>query len=241
MVEKTRGIVLHHFRYGESSLISHVFTEDFGRKSFIHKGVRSRKSPNRANLLQPLFILNIEFYRKDRQELQLVREFSLAENFLHFPYDIHKSAQALFMAEVLYKCLKQEEADRPLYDFLTHSIRYFDLHTVGTANFHLLFLLKLTRFLGILPLKDDRQNNVIFDIREGTFREDKPLHFHFLEEKTAKTLFDLLDMNYEEGSLVKFSHYQRNELLEEVMKFYTFHHYNLDHLNSLSVLKELFD
>ncbi len=240
MLEKTRAIVLHHIKFGESSLITHMFTERFGRKSFIMKGVRGRKTRMKANLVQPLFILNIEFYDKEKQELQLVKEFSLAENFSHFPYDVHKSAQAMFMAEVLYKSLRQEEPDQAMFDFLQNSFRYFDLQTEGAANFHLLFLIKLTRFLGILPLNDNSSDRSIFDIREGTFHEDMPFHFHFLERESARRLAKLLEMNYEEGSAVRFSHHERNALLDEILSFYSYHHFKLDNLNSLSVLKDLF-
>ena len=240
MLEKTRGIVLHHLKYGESSIIAHLYTEKFGRKSFMMKGVRGKKTRQKANLIQPLFILDLEFYRKEKHELQLVKEFSLSENFSHFPYDLKKSAQAMFIAEVLYKSLRQEEADKLLFDFLHHSFLYFDLHTEGSANFHLLFLIKLTRFLGILPLKENANGKMIFDIREGTFNEEVPFHLHFLEQGSASMLARLLDMNYEEGSGVSFSHNERNILLDEILRFYSWHHFNLENLNSLNILKELF-
>ncbi len=240
MLEKTKGIVLHHLKFGESSIITEMYTENFGRKSFIMKGVRGRKSKLKANLIQPLFLLYVEFYNNEKQDLKLVKEFSLAENFTHFPYDVKKSGQAIFMAEVLYKTIRQEEPDPSLFDFLQHSIAYFDLHSEGSANFHLLFLIKLTKFLGILPLKDKVGENLIFDIREGTFDHEIPYHFHFVDSESAATLSKLLEMNYEEGSQIKFSHQQRNDLLGELIRFYSFHHYNLDTLKSISILKELF-
>ncbi len=240
MLEKTRGIVLHHFKFGESSIITHVFTEKFGRKSFIIKGIRGRRTRHKANLIQALFVLNFEFYRKEKQDIQLVKEMSLAENFSVYPYDVSKSAQAMFMAEVLYKTIRQEEADQALFDFLINSIEYFDIHTEGTANFHLLFLMKLTRFLGILPLKEISGTEVIFDIREGTFNTGSPQHFHFLDSDVAGILAKLLDMNYAEGSSQKFSHHQRNALLEELIRFYSYHHFRLDNLNSYGILKELY-
>lgn len=240
MLEKTKGIVLHYLKFGESSIIAHMFTDTLGRKSFMIKGVRGRKTKLKANQIQPLFILDVEFYHKENQALQLIREFSPAISFNDFPYNVKKSAQAMFMAEVLHRSLRQEEPDAALFDFLENSIEYFDLHSTGSANFHLLFLIKLTRFLGILPLKNNSEDNQIFDIREGTFHSNVPFHFQFLDTQSAKILSKLLDMNYEEGSCIRFSHQERNHLLDEIVRFYSYHHYNLQNLNSYSILKELF-
>ncbi len=240
MLQKTRAVVLHYLKFGESSIIAHLFTENYGRKTLIIKGVRGRKTRMKANLIQPLFLLDVEYYQKEQQEMQLMKEFSLAYNFTDFPYDVKKSTQALFIAEVLYKTLRQEEPDQNLFDFLIHSITYFDLQQEGSANFHLLFLVKLTRFLGILPLKESEGKQDIFDIREGRFQSDIPFHFHFLDPSSAGMLANLLNMNYEAASAFRLSHVERNNLLNEILRFYSFHHYHVDNLKSIRVLKEIF-
>ena len=194
----------------------------------------------KANLIQPLFLLDVEYYQKEQKDLQLMKEYSLAQNFTNFPYNIKKSTQVMFMAEVLHKCLRQEEPDQNLFDFLVHSIAYFDLQQEGSENFHLLFMVKLTRFLGILPLKETSGKQNIFNIREGTFQSDVPFHFHFLDPMSASILSKLLEMNYEEAGRLRFSHHERNHLLNEILRFYSFHHFSLDNLKSISVLKEIF-
>ena len=105
MLEKTKAIVLQKIKYGDTSLICQVYTENFGRKSFLFKGVRTKKSRHKANLLQNLFILNFEFYYKEGRDLFLVKEFSNAISFVDFPYNPVKSSQALFLSEILSKCL----------------------------------------------------------------------------------------------------------------------------------------
>ena len=76
MLEKTRGIVLQNIKYGETSIISHVYTEKLGRKSLMFKGVRAKKAKHKSNLLQNLFVLNFEIYNKEGKDLLLVKEFS---------------------------------------------------------------------------------------------------------------------------------------------------------------------
>jgi len=64
MLVKTQGIILHIVRYGDQSLILTVYTEEFGRQSYIMNGTRGPKSKNRAGILQPLYMLDLEVYQK---------------------------------------------------------------------------------------------------------------------------------------------------------------------------------
>jgi len=95
MIRKTRGIVLHTTRYGESSLIAHCYTEQSGRQTLIVKGVRKSRKQNRSNLFQALFILDFEIYHKDSREIQLVKEVNRALPLNSIPFDITKSTQTI--------------------------------------------------------------------------------------------------------------------------------------------------
>ncbi len=243
MLEKTKGIILHHLKYGESSIISHVFTEKYGRKSFLIKGVRSKRSGSKANLFQPLFILNFEFYSKANRELNIVKEASLATSFHHFPYDVHKSSQALFIAEFLSRALIQEEKDMDLFHFLENTLEYFDLDTAFNPNFHLAFITKTTKYLGILPGNENEagRHGQIFNIREGNFEKTPPLHYEFMDQGSTAIFRDLLLRNYEESSKIKLNRDERNHLLKQILTFYSFYHFNMDKLKSIDVLKEVFN
>jgi len=123
MIRKTRGIVLHTTKYGESSLVVHCYTEQVGRQTFMVKGVRKSRKQNRSNLFQPLFILDFEIYHKDSREIQLVKEVTRAFPLNSLPFDITKSTQAIFIAEVLYRVLKEEESNPILNNFLVSTIQ----------------------------------------------------------------------------------------------------------------------
>ena len=240
MLEKTKGIVIHHLKYGDSSLIAHIFTRDYGRKSFIIKGVRSGKSKIRSNMFQVLNILDLEFYQKENKDLQLVKEVSRSKLFGSFPYDIHKSTQAMFLAEALYNCIAERDPDTDLYDFLESSIEYFDLMEDKYANFHLAFLMKLTRFLGILPSHQSLSPENIPDKEVNVIERKMSGYFPQMRKEYDTILYRLYSNDYQGSSDIPLSRGKRNLILKEILRFYTANGYNLNKMKSLLVLNELF-
>lgn len=240
MLEKTRGIIIHHIRYGESSIIAHVYTETRGRQSFIFKGIRLPKSRMKANLIQPLFVVSMDAYFKDSRDLNLVKEISLYRSF-NFPYDIRKSSQALFISEILHKTLKEENRNPELFDFLINSIDYFDLSQNGTSNFHIFFLVKLMRYLGILPSPRVNKEVNYFDMKEGEYQSVIPDHPEYLEPFETRFLQYLLSAGYPNLSRLKMNHHDRQVILERILRFYAIHIEGMDRLRSYAVLKEVFE
>ena len=166
MIRKTKGIVLHTTRYGESSLVVHCYTEEFGRQSYMIKGVRKSRKQNRSNLFQPLFLLDFEVYHKDSREIQLVKEATRSIPLNSIPFDVTKSTQAIFIAEVLYRVVKEEEQNPMLSHFLVNSIKYLDALEDPSPDFHIVFLFQLSRYLGFYPQKNFNDNYApIFPIR----------------------------------------------------------------------------
>ena len=118
MLHKTRGIVLHSIKYGDSGIITSIYTELFGRVSFIMQGIRSKKSLVKGSYLQSLFLVEMELYYKPGRELHRIREIKNAVPFASIPFEIAKSTQAIFLAEVLNKILREEEPQQKLFEFL---------------------------------------------------------------------------------------------------------------------------
>ena len=232
MIQKTKGIVLHSIKYGDTSLITHLYTEHFGRHSFLFKGIRSNKSKIKSNIIQPLFILNLESYIKEGKDLSLVKEASLANPFTHIPYELNKSAQAMFIAEILYRCLKEAEMNKPLFEFLCGSIEYFDLMKAGSADFHIIFLVKLSKYLGFYPASREAENNIVSD--------HIPTHFDYINHSNSALLDKIFNSNYENLIDLDLNHKKRNDLLEAILKFYSFHIEEITRLKSFLILRELF-
>jgi DNA repair protein RecO (recombination protein O) len=134
------------------------------------KGVRKSRKDNRANLFQPLFILDFEVYHKDTREIQLVKEVSRAIPLNSIPYDVTKSTQAIFMAEILYRVVKEEESNPMLAHFLFSTIQYLDALAEASPDFHIIFLFQLSRYLGFYPQKAIGGDKLFFDLASGRFK-----------------------------------------------------------------------
>lgn len=240
MLHKTRGIVLHHIKYSETSVIVTIYTESFGRQSYIINGVRSKKAKIKANILQPLFLLDMEVYHKTKRDLQRVKEIQNAFVFSSLPYDIKKSTLAIFIAEILYKTIQEHEANSELFEYLFNSIQVLDLKEKGISNFHIYFLIHLTKFLGFYPDNNYSVTNCYFDLKAGNFVQVKPMHTFYLELDQSKYFSQFLKFSENQHENLKLTYDERIVLLENVLDYYTLHNEGVSNIKSLGVLKEVF-
>src|SRR5580704_9124579 len=183
-LHKTIGIVLKTVKYGETSLIATLYTELFGIQSYLVNGVRtsSRKGPGKAGLFQPAAILDLLVYHNELKNLQRIRELSWAVLYQHIFFDVLKNAVALFMVELLQKCLKQPEPNPELFYFIEDSFLHLDASEGRIlANFPLFFILHLAGFFGFRIQDTYSEKNAILDLLEGQFVPEPPHHQQILE------------------------------------------------------------
>src|SRR6186713_636769 len=148
-LHKTKGIVLRAVKYGETSLIVTIFTELFGAQSYLVNGVRtsSKKGSGKANLFQPSAILEMVVYHNELKQLQRIKEFRWGSLYQQILSDVRKNAIALFMVELLTKCLKQPEPNAELFYFAEDAfLRLDNSSDTAAANFPLFFALNLPVF-----------------------------------------------------------------------------------------------
>jgi len=128
MIHKTKGIVLRSIKYGETSLVVTIFTELFGLQSYLVNGVRtvSKKGSAKASLFQSAAILDLVAYRNEFKNLQRLKEFRWAFLYQNILSDVRKNAVAIFMIELLSKCLKQPEANTELFYFVEDALEHLD-------------------------------------------------------------------------------------------------------------------
>lgn len=240
MIRKTRGIVLHTTRFGESSLVVHCYTEEYGRQTYMVKGVRKSRKQNRSNLFQPLFILDFEIYHKDSREIQLVKEVNRAMPLNSLPFDMIKSAQAIFMAEILYRVIREEEPNPMLAHFLHSSIQYLDALENASPDFHILFMFQLSRHLGFYPQNNFDEGRVFFDLSGGLFIthfQDPELH---LDEKASQLWHRYMLSEYQSVKASDFNGLQRKQVLDKLVLFYKSHVAGMGEIRSLEVLHTYF-
>lgn len=240
MIRKTRGIVLHTTKYGESSLVVHCYTEQVGRQTFLVKGVRKSRKQNRSNLFQPLFILDFEIYHKDSREIQLVKEVSRALPLNSLPFDITKSTQAIFIAEVLYRVLKEEESNPILNNFLVSTIQYLDTMEEASADFHIIFMFQLSKHLGFYPQNNLGEERIFFNLGSGQFKThfgDPEIHLNAEDSQLwSRYLRSDIQSVKEEG----FNGAQRKIILDNLARFYKLHVTGMGEIRSLEILHTFF-
>lgn len=240
MLVTTEGIVLHFIKYGESSVIVTIFTREFGRQSYLVNAARSKKSQNKASLLQPLYLVDFVAYQKQTRELHRIKELRSNHVYQNLPFEITKSSIAIFLAEVLYKSIKEQESYPEMYDFIKNSLLYFDLMETGASNFHLWFLFRLTEYLGFLPDTNKVGFEGWFDIKKGTIVHFQPSHPFYANKEVTEKLMKLSAIKIHEIDEFEISRAMRDTLISVLIDYYQLHFDNLGEIKSLNVLREVF-
>lgn len=240
MISATEGIVLHTIKYGESSVIATIFTKEFGRQSYLINAARSRKSKNKAGLLQPLFMVELEAYQKQSRDLQRIRAMKSLATYQEIPFDIVKSTQAIFLAEVLYKTIHEQESYPELFEFMKNALLYLDLMEEGKTNFHLYFLFHLTEYLGFMPDTTQTGFEGWLDLQKGAVVPFEPSHPMFANKEATAILVKLALLKINELDSLKLKRSIRDTLLEKLVDYYRLHFDTLGEIKSLKVLQEVF-
>jgi DNA repair protein RecO (recombination protein O) len=243
MIHKTKGIVLRSVKYGETSLVVTMFTELLGLQSYLVNGVRtaSKKGTPRASLFQPAAILELVAYHNELKNLQRLKEFKWAYLYQHVLSDIRKNAVALFMVELLTKCLKQPEANPELFYFLEDSLVHLDeAPDTVTANFPLFFALHLAVFFGFRISDEFSEDHHYLDLEEGSFVDAPPRHAHYLQDKEAAAVSYLLKiMQPYELEEVSLNQENRRRITHALEQYYALHIPDFGTMKTLPVLREL--
>ena len=240
MLVNTEGIVLHAIKYGESSVIATIYTSDFGKQSYLINAARSKKSKNKASLFQSLFLVDLVAYHKQSQEIHRVKEIKSSVIYQNLPLDIVKSTTAIFLAEVLYKSLNEQESYPEMFDFIKNSVSYYDLMDSGYSGFHLWFLLRLTEYLGFLPDLERKGFQNWFDMKKGEIVSFKPSHTFYANKEETEFLADLAVLKIHELSNYRIPRKMRDSLITSLVDYYHLHFDNLGEIKSLKVLREVF-
>jgi DNA repair protein RecO (recombination protein O) len=230
-------------KYGETSIIVSIFTELFGVQSYIVNGVRTitKKGTGKANLFQPSAILDLVVYHNELKHLNRIREFKWGILFQHILSDVRKNTVALFMVELLTKCLKQPESNPDLFHFAEDVFMKLD-ESSGTimANLPLFFALHLPFHFGFRITDNYSEKNPYLDLQEGSFVHEQPRHPYFLEDKQAAVTSQLLKvMQPEDLEDIKLHHDFRRNLLFVYETYYALHISDFGTMKSLPVLREI--
>lgn len=242
-LHKTKGLVLRAVKYGDTSLIVTIFTELFGIQSYLVNGVRSssKKGTGKANLFQPASFLDMVVYHNELKQLNRIREFRWAIIYQQIFSDVPKNAVALFMIEMLTKCLKQPEPNPELFEFLEDIfMKLDDSSGQVNANLPLYFVIHLSHFFGFRIDDNYSDQRPYLDLMEGSFVHEVPQHPYFIEGKQAATVAEFLKvMQLDELADIRLHGDFRRHLLQVFEKYYALHITDFGSLKSLPVVIEV--
>lgn len=241
MLQKTLGIVLHSIKYSDTTNIVDIYTESCGRSSFLVQSARTQKTSVKATLFQPLSLIELEVNFRATSTMCRIKEARCVNPFISIPFDPYKAAIALFLAEFLYRGIKEETENKPLFAYLHHSIQWLDECRENFSNFHLVFLMRLSRFLGLYPNVEDYQKGDFFDLMNACFTSSRPKHSSFIGGEEAFMVTQLMRMNYDTMHLFGMNRTERARCLVIMNEYYRLHIPGFPELKSLAVLQELFD
>ncbi len=237
---KSRGIVLHTVKYGDSSMVVYLLTEVGGRRTFMVQGVRSRSGRgSKLALFQPVFPLEFEGLEAPNRQMDRFREVRAAYALQAIPFDVRKSTMALFMAEVLYRLIRESEANPPLFDFVWESVAALDAIEEGVSNFHLWFLAQLSRLLGFMP-GNDYTADAWLDIREGLYVATQPIHDQHMSQEDSRLLNDLMECDVRYLGEIGLNRGQRSRFLSSMLAYFGYHLDAIAAVQSVSILREVF-
>ncbi|AVR44943.1 DNA repair protein RecO [Christiangramia fulva] len=238
MLVSTKAIVISALKYGEADLIVKLYTLSDGLRTYMLRGVlKSKKGKFKASMFQALTKLEIVANHRNTGKLEYLKEARVEGAYASLHTNPVKSAMVMFLSEMLKNTIKEEEANPELFGFLEKSFEFLD-HTSKMANFHLFFLLKLTRYLGFYP--ENRNSDFpVFNLLEGVFQEI-PTNDYCIEGANADLLKLFLNADFFSLQEIRLNQSRRNEFLNMLLLYYELHIESFRKPKSLAVLNEIF-
>jgi len=234
----TKAIVLSTIKYGDTSLIVKCFTLEEGIKSYLIRGVlKAKKGKLKAAHFTPLTQLQIVANHNSKGNLNSIKEVEVIHHYQHLYADIVKQSIVLFLSEVLSNIIKEEEKNEDLYCYLEAGFLWLDSHD-SVANFHLLFLLNLTRFLGFYP-DISKKHLSGFNLIEGNFTSET-YQKEIIKNNELIQFKKLLGIHFDAINKVSFSKQERQQVLQVIIQYFKLHLDGFREPKSLSILETIF-
>ncbi|MDB4107111.1 DNA repair protein RecO [Bacteroidia bacterium] len=234
MIAKTRAIVLRNTNYSENSVISKMYTREFGLRTYILQSIRKGKAAIRPSMIQPLSIVEMDVYEKSSSNINRVKELKNTPLLINIQDSMIKKSVALFLVEILNHCITEEQCEEELFDFLESQILNLEKLDPNSL-FPITFLLSLSKYLGVEPQGHFSDQTSYFSIDEGIFKSEVGLNTSSTE---VARLIDLV-LNNSLKDAQKVHSVVRKETLNELMKYYQFHITKNKRIKSVEILSEL--
>jgi len=236
-----KGIVLKKIAYSDNRIIADILTDKIGKQSFIINAGKTKQTRNKINSIQVFSPLELQAFVKDNETLAKLNDYSLLFPLRSIHYEFKRNSVAVFLAEIINKTLKENVSDQKLFEFVLTAIQILDISAHNLSNFHISFLLNYSKFLGIFPENNSSETRKIFDLSLSKFTIGIPQHQNWLDEKLSSLFCEFFKTDLSNSHLIKLDHTKRQTLLYAMLDYYNLHLSKPGKLNSLDVLRQVFE
>lgn len=242
MLQKTDGIVLRSVKYGESSLVTTIFTQQYGVQAYMVQGVRTTRSrQNHAGLFQVGNILSLVVYHQPNKNLQRLREFQARHIYTSVQEEVVKNSIVLFSVEVLLRLLPEHAPLPEFFEFVEQYMVALDkLPTGAIANFPLYFIVHCSREFGFDLKGSYSKETPYLNLVDGGFTAHAPASITSTTDADAQALSSLLKIDkLEDVQQVGMNADMRLRLLDWYVLFLQQHTQHMGNVRSLSILRSV--
>lgn len=241
LIFTTKGIVLRTIKYGETSVIASVFTELFGIQSYLVNGVRTSGKSSKAHFFQPSSILEMQVYHNELKNLQRIKDLKWSFLYKNILSDVTRNSVALYMVEILQKCLKQPETNEDLFNFCEDAFLQLDnASDEVTGNFPIYFSIQIAQILGFRLLDNYSEERNFFNLQEGIFSNEDAASPNHLSKELSFHISELLKaVHPDELAQIKLNRKIRFAILKSLENYYVWHVPEFGTMKTIPVLAEV--
>ncbi len=238
MLAETDAIILHTIKFSETSIIAHIYTEQFGNGSYIMNNVRTNRS--KMAMFQPLSLVHISVYRKkEPQQIHRISNISFLQIPKSITNNIVKTSMAVFAGEIIDHVFAEEEQNTSFFEFFKSFVNLLEESETHYANLHILFLLHMTKFLGVFPKNNYSQEQNFFSLVHGQFVNSND-ESGTLSEQTSQLFRTILNTT-SLTDFVQLTQQERQILLNVLLQYYDIHICKTQNIKSFEILKMVFE
>ena len=240
------AVALRTVRHNDRSSILTAWSPSLGRLSLVMPAGNGPESRRRRALTMPLCLFECTVDDRGDNELMLAREMKSWGPEGYCP-DVSshpvRATVAMFIAEVLWVVTREGDADPVLWNAIVETVSCVaGSKGAALSNLPTGVLLRLANVLGIEPDFYDYRYGMGFDMIDGVFRTTRPMHDHWVANDDLRVLLTVNAAlrDYRHLGLLHLSRNVRTRLMDGILRYFVLHHYPLDRLKSLDVLKAVF-
>ncbi len=240
MFQTLSCIALRTVKHSDRHSILSAYSRQRGRISLLVPAGNGREAARRRAMLMPGNRFSCVADLRDDGRIPPMRDVMSRGHSPATTGDPVKGAVTLFLVDFLNTLMRDSMPDESMFDFIDSMLEHYTVMKRGSANFHLLFLIKLAHFAGIEPDLSTYRQGRVFDLIDGVFRDSAPLHGRFLDRNESESTVKLMRMNLRNISLYQLSATDRNTILDYILQYYNLHFASLQSIKSIDILRELF-